>query len=110
VEADQRKWSFLKHVVRECGLSCLVYGDRLARLLQRLPDDLRFSVVVSRAVGNAEEWVPSLEGHLEPGARVALFQGSGEVPKIPRFVHSGTVPLPRGDSNYLVTLMFHVEP
>src|SRR5215212_10159971 len=33
VEADQKKWAFLKHVVRECGLNSLVYGDRLARLL-----------------------------------------------------------------------------
>lgn len=110
VEADQRKWAFLKHVVRECRLSCRVYGDRLARLLPRLPGDLRFSMVVSRAVGNAEEWVPSLEAHLEPGATIALFQGTREVPQLSRFSHSGTVPLPRGESNYLVTLMFHVEP
>ena len=109
VEADQRKWAFLKHAVRECGLSCHVYGDRLARLLPRLPQHLRFSLVVSRAVGNAETWVPSLEGHLKPGARVALFQGSREVPQISRFEHSGTVSLPRGDSNYLVMLTFHVE-
>src|SRR5215212_1353343 len=45
VEADQRKWAFLKHIVRECGLSCRVYGDRLSRLLPRLPADLRFSLV-----------------------------------------------------------------
>lgn len=109
VEADQRKWAFLKHVVRECGLSSQVYGDRLASLLPRLPVDLRFSLVVSRAVGNAEEWVPSLEGHLEAGARVALFQGTGDVPAIPRFRHERTVPLPRGESNYLVILTFHVE-
>src|SRR5688500_8075589 len=56
VEADQKKWAFLKHVVRECGLNSLVYGDRLARLLPRLPSDLRFSLVVSRAVGEPEEW------------------------------------------------------
>jgi 16S rRNA (guanine(527)-N(7))-methyltransferase RsmG len=31
VEADQKKWAFLKHIVRECGLSCQVYGDRLSR-------------------------------------------------------------------------------
>jgi 16S rRNA (guanine527-N7)-methyltransferase len=109
VEADQRKWAFLKHVVRECGLSSQVYGDRLSRLLPRLPVDLRFSLVVSRAVGNPEEWVPSLRGHLEPGARVALFQGTHEVRALTGFRHSETVPLPRGDSNYLVLLTFHVE-
>lgn len=109
VEADQKKWAFLKHVVRECGLSSLVYGDRLARLLPRLPAELRFSLVVSRAVGNPEEWVPSLKGHLEPGARIALFQGSPEAPEIAGFTRADTARLPRGESNYLVTLMFHVE-
>jgi 16S rRNA (guanine527-N7)-methyltransferase len=109
VEADQKKWAFLKHVARECGLSCQVYGDRLARLLPRLPPDLRFSLVTSRAVGNPEEWVPSLKGHLEDGARIALFQGSSEVPEIAGFTRGEAVRLPRGDSNYLVVLMFHVE-
>lgn len=109
VEADQRKWAFLKHVARECGLSCQVYGDRLARLLPRLPVDLRFSLVTSRAVGNAEEWVPLLREHLLDGAKIALFQGSEDVPQLPGFAHSGTISLPRGESNYLVFLTFHVE-
>ena len=109
VEADQKKWAFLKHIARECGLSCQVYGDRLSRLLQRLPTDLRFSLVVSRAVGNPEEWVPSLKTHLEPGARVALFQGSPDAPEIAGFTRGEAVPLPRGESNYLVVLTFHVE-
>ena len=109
VEADQKKWAFLKHVVRECGLNCLVYGDRLARLLPRLPADLRFSLVVSRAVGNPEEWVPLLKDHLEDGARVALFQGTPEAPEIAGFRAEKSISLPRGESNYLVTLTFHVE-
>lgn len=109
VEADQKKWAFLKHVVRECGLNSLVYGDRLSRLLPRLPADLRFSLVVSRAVGSPEEWVPSLKGHLEDGARIALFQGSPEAPPLAGFTHDETIPLPRGDSNYLALLTFHVE-
>src|SRR5216110_260148 len=37
VEADQKKWSFLKHVARECGLSAVIYGDRLDRALKRFP-------------------------------------------------------------------------
>ncbi len=108
-EADQKKWAFLKHVVRECALSAVVYGDRLQRLLGRLPHDLRFSLVTSRAVGNPEEWVPLLKGHLEDGARVALFQGTPETPDIDGFESAGAVALPRGESNYLVTLMFHVK-
>jgi 16S rRNA (guanine527-N7)-methyltransferase len=109
VEADQKKWAFLKHVARECGLSCQVYGDRLSRLLPRLPLDLRFRLVVSRAVGNPEEWVPLLKGHLEDGARVALFQGTPEAPAIAGFDRGEAVQLPRGDSNYLSVLTFHVE-
>jgi 16S rRNA (guanine527-N7)-methyltransferase len=106
VEADQKKWAFLKHVVRECGLSCQVYGDRLSRLLQRLPAELRFSLVVSRAVGNPEEWVPSLKEHLEEGARIALFQGTPDVPAIAGFTRGETLRLPRGDSNYLAVLTY----
>ena len=109
VEADQKKWAFLKHIVRECGLSAQVYGDRLARLLPRLPSDLRFSLVVSRAVGRPEEWVPTLRDNLKDGARVALFQGTPDVPAIAGFTRGKAVPLPRGESNYLVTLTFHVE-
>ncbi len=108
-EADQKKWAFLKHVVRECGLSSQVYGDRLSRLLPRLPADLKFSLVVSRAVGNPEEWVPSLKEHLTEGARIALFQGTPDAPSIAGFTCQPPVPLPRGTSNYLVLLTFHVE-
>lgn len=109
VEADQKKWAFLKHIARECNLSCQVYGDRLSRLLPRLPADLRFSLVISRAVGNPEEWVPTLKGHLEDGARVALFQGTPEPPAIAGFRGEEAIRLPRGTSNYLALLTFHVE-
>jgi 16S rRNA (guanine(527)-N(7))-methyltransferase RsmG len=109
VEADQKKWAFLKHVARECGLNVQVYGDRLPRALGRFPPDLRFSLVVSRAVGSPEEWVPSLEGHLAAGARIGLFQGHSEVPQIAGFTRGEVWRLPRGEANYLVTLMFHVE-
>jgi hypothetical protein len=81
----------------------------LSRLLQRLPAELRFSLVVSRAVGNPEEWVPTLKDHLEDGARIALFQGSPDAPKLEGFASGHAVPLPRGESNYLVVLTFHVE-
>lgn len=109
VEADQKKWAFLKHVVRECGLNAVVYGDRLRAALQRFPPDLRFSLVTSRAVGFPEEWVPSLKPHLAPGARIALFQSTDQAPQIDGFASAGAVPLPRGTSNYLVLLTFHVE-
>lgn len=109
VEADQKKWAFLKHVVRECSLNATVSGDRLTRALERFPPDLRFSLVVSRAVGKAEEWVPSLAGHLADGAQIALFQSFSEAPQIPGFAPGSAVRLPRGDSNWLVPLTFHVK-
>lgn len=109
VEADQKKWAFLKHVVRECALNAVVYGDRLAHALRRFPPDLRFSLVVSRAVGRAEQWVPSLREHLMDGAHVALFQSDPESPALPGFEAGSSHRLPRGDSNWLVTLKFHVE-
>ncbi|MEO8033852.1 MAG: RsmG family class I SAM-dependent methyltransferase [Acidobacteriota bacterium] len=109
VEADQKKWAFLKHVVRECGLNAEVYGDRLARVLPRFPPDLRFSLVVSRAVGSPEEWVPSLVGHLADRACIGLFQGTRDVPELIGFEAGPVHTLPRGESNYLATLTFHVE-
>jgi 16S rRNA (guanine527-N7)-methyltransferase len=109
VEADQKKWAFLKHIVRECSLNAVVVGDRLARALTRFPPDLKFSLVISRAVGRPDEWVPSLKAHLADGSRVALFRGSPEGPALAGFDDSGVHKLPRGDTNYLVTLTFHVE-
>ena len=109
VEADQKKWAFLKHVVRECGLNAVVYGDRLRAALKRLPADLRFSLVTSRAVGSPEEWVPSLREHLADGARVALFQANPDAPRLDGFDDFRADKLPRGASNYVVSLTFHVE-
>jgi 16S rRNA (guanine527-N7)-methyltransferase len=106
VEVDQKKWSFLKHVARECGLSVVIYGDRLDRALKRFPPQLRFSFVTSRAVGSPEEWVPSLGGWMEAGGRVALFQSTPEAaPELAEDVQ--VFNLPRGESNFLVT--FHVK-
>ncbi len=109
VEADQKKWAFLKHVVRECALNSLVYGDRLSRLLERFPPDLRFTLVVSRAVGKPEQWVPSLKNHLADGGRVALFQSAPETKPLEGFSTGQPQRLPRGAFNWLVTLTFHVE-
>ena len=109
VEVDKKKWAFLKHIARACELNAVIYGDRLARAVTQFPPELRFSLVTSRAVGNPEEWVPSLAPWMEPGGRVALFQSNTEVPAIGGFAKSEVFPLPRGTSNYLVTLAFHVE-
>ena len=104
VEADQKKWAFLKHVVRECRLNSVVYGDRLDRVLTRFPPDLRFSLATSRAVGRPEQWLPSLASWMEPTGRAALFEGGADVPHIRHFAKADVHKLARG---YLVT--FHVE-
>jgi 16S rRNA (guanine527-N7)-methyltransferase len=107
VEADQKKWAFLKHVARECGLNAAIYGDRLQRVLTRLPRNLQ--LVTSRAVGRPEEWLPLLAPLLAPGGKVALFQGERTAPAIAGFSLEEVHPLPRGESNFLLTLSFHVE-
>lgn len=109
VEADQKKWAFLKHVVRECSLNAMVYGDRLSRALERFPPQLRFSLVVSRAVGKGEQWIPTLREHLTDDARIALFQAHSDPPFVAGFEPDRAQRLPRGDENWLVTLRFHVE-
>ena len=106
VDADQKKWAFLKHIVRECGLNAVVHGDRLTRVLTQLPPSLRFSLVTSRAVGKPHEWLPLLAPWMADGGRVGLFQGSSQTPAIPPFVPGEAFPLRRGT---LVTLTFHVE-
>ncbi len=104
VESDQKKWAFLKHVVRECQLNSVVYGDRLGRVLPRIPSELRLSLVTSRAVGKPEEWLPSLAPFMEAGGRVALFQGISDSLEIHHFRKVSATKLKRG---FLV--MFHVE-
>ena len=106
VEADQKKWAFLKHIARECALNVVVHGDRLARVLTQLPPSLRFSLVTSRAVGKPHEWLPLLAPWMADGGRVALFQGTPEPPSVPPFRPAEAFPLRRGT---LVTLTFHVE-
>ena len=46
---------------------------------------------------------------LEPGGRVALFQGTDDVPAIDGIGSSEVHRLPRGASNFLVVLTFHVK-
>lgn len=104
VEADQKKWSFLKFVARECQLKATIHGDRLERLVARLEPDLRFRFVTSRAVGYPEQWLPLLDGHLEPEARIALFQRNEPDTAIEHFDLERVVPLSRGDRNVLVVL------
>ncbi|MDX1582638.1 MAG: RsmG family class I SAM-dependent methyltransferase [Thermoanaerobaculia bacterium] len=104
VEADQKKWAFLKHVARECALNVRVLGDRLERLLDENRLEGPFQLVTSRAVGRPEAWIPTLAGVLAPGARIAIFERTQEPPQIDGFSTDEIVPLRRGADNYLITL------
>ena len=103
VEADQKKWAFLKQVNRVCGLRCVVHGDRLERLAETLPQE-QFSLVTSRAVGRPEEWIPLVDSLLIDGGRVALFEGSASVPQVSGFEVDSLTPLPRGEGHTLIVL------
>lgn len=110
VEADQKKWAFLKAVVRECALNCLVYGDRLQNVVPQLEASLRFDLVTSRAVGYPESWLPLMVPRMSHEGRVALFQSAPDAPVVPGLQLASSHPLSRGDRNHLVIMrMFHVE-
>lgn len=104
VESDQRKASFLKFAVRECGLNSVVHGDRLARVLETLDPALTFSLIISRGVGYGETWIPPVAARLEPAGRVGLFQRGSIAPPVAGFHAGRAVRLPRGEYNYLVVL------
>ena len=104
VEADQKKWSFLKYVARECALNAVVYGERLEKVVANLGPDFRLDLVTSRAVGHPEKWVPLLAPFLSTRGRVALFESSPAAPAIEDFELGSVHELPRGASNYLVIL------
>lgn len=110
VDSDQRKWAFLKHVVRECSLNSQVYGDRLSRVVAGLPPTLRFTLVTSRAVGHFESWLPEVTGRLTEKGRIALFQRDKVVPEVAGLTMDQTVALRRGENNFLLILKrFHVK-
>jgi len=101
VEADRRKWAFLKHVIRECELNCEALGDRLHRLLEERFTGPEFSLVTSRAVGHPEEWFPEIRNVLLPEGRVALFGDVGDRKEVAGFRKVAQFGLPRGTANVL---------
>lgn len=103
VEADQKKWSFLKFAARECELNCVVHGDRLQRFISRLDPQQKFTLVTSRAVGYPASWLPLIADRLEPHGRVALFQGDSEE-AVSGWQEVSRHRFARGASNFLVVL------
>lgn len=104
VEADQRKWAFLKHIVRRCGLKAEVHGERLERLLGEGRLDDSIELLVSRAVAAPEQWLPPARRLLKENGRVGLFRTGSELPPIEGYERVGTRQLERGESNYLIEL------
>jgi 16S rRNA (guanine527-N7)-methyltransferase len=104
VEADQKKWAFLKHVARECALNCRVLGDRLESLLEEDRLAGPYQLVTSRAVGHPERWLAALEPVLAPDVRIALFEHSRNTPEVPGFEVASIETLSRGTDNYLIVL------
>jgi 16S rRNA (guanine527-N7)-methyltransferase len=104
VEADQKKWAFLKHVARECALNCRVLGGRLERLLEEDRLAGPYQLVTSRAVGYPGRWLPALAPVLARDARIALFERGRNVPKLGGFQLENVETLSRGTDNYLIVL------
>lgn len=103
VEADQKKWAFLKQAGRVCGLRLHIHGDRLERLAGSFTPS-QFTLITSRAVGYAERWVPTIADALAEGGRVALFEGAPEAPRVAGFTCEAIEPLPRSAGHSLVIL------
>lgn len=73
VESRERKWAFLKSVVRRCGLSCRCLNARVeASLPTGLPD--RIDLVTSRAVALPRSFFELVIAH-SPGVRFLLWYG-----------------------------------
>ncbi len=109
VEADQRKWAFLKHVIRECALSCLAHGVRLANFVGGLGVQDQFDMITSRAVGRPNEWLPLILPNLREGGRVVLFSGAEDL-DLQQLKLLKRHTLPRREANFLYEYQkFHVE-
>lgn len=104
VEADQRKWAFLKHVSRVCRLRSEVHGDRFERLLETGRLDDTISLLISRAVADPEQWLPLSKRALKENGRVGLFRTGPDLPPIDGFERVATHKLDRGSDNYLIEL------
>lgn len=69
LEPRQKRWAFLKLVIRELGLDAEAVDQRY----QCLPDDACFDLVTARAVGGRNELLTWARSHLSEGGGVALW-------------------------------------
>ncbi|HXV75558.1 MAG TPA: RsmG family class I SAM-dependent methyltransferase [Candidatus Polarisedimenticolaceae bacterium] len=73
-EASRKKSAFLRSVI-EVDFPGAVVLDRQIQRPADLPADVRFAIIVSRAMGNWERVVPRLVPCLVPGGRVLVWAG-----------------------------------
>lgn len=82
VEPRQKRWAFLKLVIRELGLE----AEALCERYQQIPSDDRFDLVTARAVGDHRGLIRWAGGHLAEGGAVALWttvDGEREIDGLP---------------------------
>lgn len=69
LEPRQKRWAFLKRVIRELDLPAEAVDQRY----QDLGSAERFQLVTARAVGRYEDLLAWAEDHIAPGGGVALW-------------------------------------
>ncbi len=69
LEPRQKRWAFLKLVIRELGLDAEAVEERY----EDLPEDLFVDLVTARAVGGHGTLLAWARSHLTRGGRVALW-------------------------------------
>lgn len=76
LEPRQKRWAFLRHVVRELGLEASVERWRYQELD---PSHDRFDSITSRAVGNHRALLAWSADRLAPGGGVSLWLGEEDL-------------------------------
>jgi 16S rRNA (guanine527-N7)-methyltransferase len=80
LEPRQKRWAFLRTVVRELELEATVERARF----QDLPRGGPWSLITARAVGDHETLLAWARGRLAPGGRVALWSTEDDERRLDR--------------------------
>ncbi len=102
VEPRQKRWAFLRTVVRELGLDAQVARSRFENL--EVPDGV--AAITARALGRHDALLDWARGVLGPGGRVLLWVGRAELDRLRRAGGWRVVssPLPTLDEGFLARL------
>ncbi|MFO7706712.1 MAG: 16S rRNA (guanine(527)-N(7))-methyltransferase RsmG [Desulfobacterales bacterium] len=89
IDASRKKASFLRHVIRELGLTgILALHRRAEEMAGASGGSPRFGVIVSRALGAVEPFVRMALPLLAPGGRIVAMKGHLEAREIRDFEHA----------------------